>query len=790
MERDNLGGHDRSRNSPFPADTVRGGPEDDVLQGGDGGDVLEGSDGDDQLTGGAGADWLFGEGGNDVLRGEGENDVLEGGDGNDHLDGGDGDDILDGGAGDDLLAGGEGDDTMDGGDGNSTLYGGRGNDYLTGRDDGNHVLIGGEGDDTLIGSQGSDNLDGGPGNDLLFGGDQNDMVRGGSGNDVVGGGDGDDILDGGPGNDLVSGGEGNDILRGGPGVDTLLGADGDDYLRGGRDDDLLRGGFGDDVLAGGLGDDRLLGGLGTDHVTGGRGGDVVLLRRGDVDSMRVEVLDGGTDPDTLPRLDTLILNGFTPRDFSERPSIGRASAADASPQENATVTLTDPLTGGAYHVARFERVVYAHFFPQLGTAGGNSVTLQLINPSASESSNGTVTFTADNGTLLPLAINGKETDGRFSFTIPPLGSIVLIADESEESATGAVQVIADRPVSGVMLGRRGVGESPLVDAFVVPVEIDRVNGVTTGVAVSNSDAETALKLTLRTLGGNEVEATELDLPANGHLIGFVHELFPRIDVFRGTLTVEGGPVAGTGLLVGPGADDGTTIPIISRAPVPMHGTRYFVHVTSGQNAATSLMLVNPAADSARGNLVFFDDEGNETAVDVSGLGSVARIPFELRPGAAAVFTTSGQGPLVAVAARAVVTEGRVGAVSWMSIPGAGRVGAPPARPLDAFIAPVIRSAAQGRTTLVALHSTGSAMTLRLTLRDSEGNEVAGGSAVVRLPANGHLAHILDVLFPNAETRDITGTVTVMAEGGRVAASVMQLGIEDGGAMILPVSPTH
>ena len=180
------------------ADTLFGGPLNDLLDGGDGNDqVWDQSGGNDTLIGGQGNDSLS------TYTSSG-NDSLDGGDGNDSLYGGKGDDTLLGALDDDLLSGYEGNDSLLGGDGNDTLYGGEGNDLLDGgagndylwdQTAGNDTLLGGLGDDylSIYQNAGNGSLDGGDGNDSLYGSTGNDTLHGGSGMDVLHGGDGDDV---------------------------------------------------------------------------------------------------------------------------------------------------------------------------------------------------------------------------------------------------------------------------------------------------------------------------------------------------------------------------------------------------------------------------------------------------------------------------------------------------------------------------------------------------------------------------------------------------------------------
>ncbi len=799
-------------------DDLSGGIGNDVLQGGDGADVLQGSDGDDQLSGGPGADWLFGEAGDDVLRGGPGDDVLEGGEGRDHMEGGSGNDIMEGGDGDDVMRGGAGDDTMDGGDGDNILYGGDGNDYLTGRDDGNHILIGGDGDDTLIGAQGTDQLNGGAGNDLLFGGDQADVLQGGPGDDVIGGGDGADILIGGAGNDLLSGGQGDDVLRGGPGADTLLGSGGSDQLLGGPGPDLLVGGGGEDVLEGGTGADRLIGGLGTDVVRGGPGSDVVLVRRGDVcgsgayacpTAGAFELVDGGrggdmSEDEMSETVDTLVLNGFSPSDFAEWPIA--MQWVDSLPAENPGMSVVDPQTGGRYQFVRFERVVFSHFFPRLSTDNGPPL-LRLVNPSASEASAGTVLLYTESGAPLLPETGGDSLSVTIPFVVPPLGLVELTPDASDPTLRSA-RVMADRPLAGVVetgfgaLPRRGLGESPLVNSFLVPVELDRASGTTAGFVVSNFDVESALQVTLRDVNGDEVEVTELDLPVNGHLVLMADELFPRIDRFRGILVVAGGgPLSAVGLRASRNAGTFVTVPIVplqnsqgqlmrvapGAGPAePLH----FPHIVAGELGTSSIILINTATDSASATLRFFDDDGAELSIDLIGLGPTSELELDLEGGASmTVVRTGGDvGPVIG-AARIDVDHGIVARLE-MTRPEIGALILAPSPLMEAFIAPVARDVAQGITTEVSVHNPGPATEILWVLREANGVPTPGGSAVSNIPENGRMGASIEELFPDADTDDFRGTLTAEVSEGAVAAVVFQVSDDPAGTLVLPVTPIY
>ncbi len=117
-----------------------------------------------------------------------------------------------------------------------------------------------------------------------------------------------------------------------------------------------------------------------------------------------------------------------------------------------------------------------------------------------------------------------------------------------------------------------------------------------------------------------------------------------------------------------------------------------------------------------------------------------------------------------------------------------RVGQGPREPLSGLISLVRRDTVSGLNTQLAIGSTGSEVALELKLRTANGDEVPGGTAQFQLPANGHLASLINELFPQADTTDFQGTLTVSAVGGGVAVSALQMGSQPDQLMALPVVP--
>ena len=249
------------------ADTLIGGPANEVILGGGGQDTLKGGGGDDILCGGNGQDTIVGDAGNDILDGQAGEDTASYADyrasganpawpgsatgwsidlstGNAHE--------LDNGSETDQLL--EIEDAI-GTDVTTQPAGGRAyNDLITG-DAGANVLTALAGDDLVHGGAGDDTLDGGAGDDTLDGGAGDDQLFGDMGNDTMSGGPDNDRMAGGSSTawDDPTGNAGNnsDVMNGNDGNDLLLGQAGDDTLEGGKGTDRLNGGNGADQVDGG-----------------------------------------------------------------------------------------------------------------------------------------------------------------------------------------------------------------------------------------------------------------------------------------------------------------------------------------------------------------------------------------------------------------------------------------------------------------------------------------------------------------------------------------------------------
>ncbi len=757
-------------------DVLSGGAGRDWLDGGLGNDVLEGGDGDDVVDGGDGMDFLFGDKGDDWIRGGLGADTLDGGEGNDRLDGGVAADVLAGGAGDDMLFGGPGNDHLEAGEGSDLLDGGDGDDVLDGGDNGNDILRGGLGNDTLYaGDDNSTQLDGGLGNDVLLGGEADDLLRGAAGNDALRGDDGNDFLDGGAGNDLLNGTDGNDDLLGGAGDDTLLGGADSDRLFGGVGVDNLRGEDGDDVLDGAVGDDALTGGRGTDVQKGGPGNDRFFLRVGDVDSAFIEIIDGGTNLDTLRAdADTLLLNGFTQAD------VRIIQTADGQ-----RIEIVDPLTHGIYIVTRVEKVVFLQVVPYVARAGES--VLQVVNAANAELT-GTLKFVGANGVAMPAAVASDSAAPTHGLRLPSRGTADLTIRPMN---SGAIWIYTDQPVSAfvrTVLSDESVGvipAGPLFDEFTIPVRLDRSRRFSSGFAVANDGVTTAMNVWLYTPAGAEIEATFADIASNGQVTRFLNDLFPRYDPFVGKAIIGGGPLIGVGLLL----DDGR----ISVAPPvlwPGIGPAWVPHFVSGGGSSTTIRVFGrglPRDTVKNGRITFFDNEGRPLAIDVTGVGRVTEVPFGFAPHGSIVVTTAASGPPVEGSAVVTTSKGAVVVAASIGMSGATRrVEIAASRGQRGFVAAARRDEAAQLTTVVALSAGAAPATVNLVLRGPDGQRIDGGEVQVSVPIRGHLAQPLERLFPRASISRFRGSLEATVSGGTIAATLIELG--RGTAVVIPVTP--
>jgi hypothetical protein len=437
------------------------------------------------------------------------------------------------------------------------------------------------------------------------------------------------------------------------------------------------------------------------------------------------------------------------------------------------------------------------YFAQFANGVGWTSSVVLTNPSTTDAATGSFNLFDDRGQSLPVSLNASVPTSTSSFNISPLGSTVFTTTGAGNLVSGSAWVTSNAPLSTVVrfglpsLGIAGVGESSPLYSLVTPAIRDANRGLDTGIAIVNPDpVPVTVELYLTRLDGSGAGFVTVDIAANGHLAKFIGELFPDVNAanFQGTLRARarGGRIAATALQLGSAAGEFTTFPAVAADPVTTTTELVFPQFANGSGFVSSVFLINPSASAVSGELSFLDDNGSSLAVSINGQSASDRIRFDLPAQGSASFTTDGQGPLISGSARVSATGGLGGVLSF-SFPGLGIAGVGTSASMTGFITPVRRSLSSGLSTGVAIAAQASPVMLRLTLRNQNGEEIPGGDAALQLPPKGHIARFIHELFPNANTADFVGTMTLVSQGGEIAAMAIELGARPGEFTTLPVA---
>jgi hypothetical protein len=86
--------------------------------------------------------------------------------------------------------------------------------------------------------------------------------------------------------------------------------------------------------------------------------------------------------------------------------------------------------------------------------------------------------------------------------------------------------------------------------------------------------------------------------------------------------------------------------------------------------------------------------------------------------------------------------------------------------------PVSVGATAGQTTGISIIA-GSAGTLNLSLRDSTGTVIAGGSAAINVTAGQQLSSFVTQLLPSVTASNYSGTLTITASAGTISVLALQ-----------------
>ena len=212
----------------------------------------------------------------------------------------------------------------------------------------------------------------------------------------------------------------------------------------------------------------------------------------------------------------------------------------------------------------------------------------------------------------------------------------------------------------------------------------------------------------------------------------------------------------------------------------------FSQFGKGLGLASDIVLTNPSASATiSGTVAAADDSGLPLSIP---FGGIAGNQFSIPPRGALTLSTASSGELV-IGSAVLTTDSKLGGLVRFTIPGIGTAGVAAGEPTSRFIAPV-RRVPTGLNTGVALYSPEvHALTLDLSLRDRQGQELAGGRRMIEnFPARGHMARFINELFPEANADNFEGTLVVKTSVGQIVAAVLEFGAEPGEFTALPVTP--
>ena len=209
------------------------------------------------------------------------------------------------------------------------------------------------------------------------------------------------------------------------------------------------------------------------------------------------------------------------------------------------------------------------------------------------------------------------------------------------------------------------------------------------------------------------------------------------------------------------------------------------HFGVGSGLSSDVVVTNRSStEPAVVAIDVWDPEGN--ALDGNLILGVGADRFDLSPSGSRTLTLSHDGSDLLTGSITVSSDTPVSAVVRFDFQGTGITGVGTSPRLRAAIAPVRR--AGNLSSGVAVRNTElAAQTIDLELKDEDGLVVPGGEATRHIEAGGRIAEFIEKFFPEADTADFKGEISIRARAGQIAVIVLEL--EVGRAFTtLPVSP--
>jgi len=245
---------------------------------------------------------------------------------------------------------------------------------------------------------------------------------------------------------------------------------------------------------------------------------------------------------------------------------------------------------------------------------------------------------------------------------------------------------------------------------------------------------------------------------------------------------------------------GQTFTVTQAGNGPESEGSQFAQFGDGNGLTSTFIVINRSTtQTVSGTIKLFDSSGNPISVQVNtkmapdvnsqpeGLSNLlvnGSFPFVIPPLGVGFYSTDGKAAATQVGS-AQLTSTLPVAATILFAASFGTTGVGAVTPLQHFSVPIEMDIPKGILTGVAIaNPTGSAVTVTLQLRDTNGTPVTGGSKTETLPANGQIARFPNELFPSVNLNQFKGTLEVTAPVGQDGMAVR---VSPGQFSTLPVA---
>lgn len=199
------------------------------------------------------------------------------------------------------------------------------------------------------------------------------------------------------------------------------------------------------------------------------------------------------------------------------------------------------------------------YFPHVTWGGGWQMDVRVVNLDATTTAAATLSFYDNNGSPLPVPVNGTTAAGVYNFTLPPSGAATLSLPADGSSVEGWTRLdTSGGSVAGLVMFTYHTTGKPDFSATIpfisdasncilplpndnpqYAVPFDDSSGNATAIAFANTDSANANPtVALYNESGVLIASAQLSLTAKGHSSFMLTDKFPGAAGNRGTIIVQ------------------------------------------------------------------------------------------------------------------------------------------------------------------------------------------------------------------------------------------------------------